>query len=170
MSTFKKIGSIVDNTNTSYSMYYANEVANTPALAFVFEGWAELLKNNMAFPRVHFGNKDSVVWIENDAGEIVALILYAIRKDEDDCWILLTYTVPSYRGRGINPKLLDVVKEIVIDTNDEDPKINLIGGTLILNQDLLNLLNTTSRSYNDRQIGRNALIKITQNKQTQNPL
>jgi hypothetical protein len=31
-------------------------------------------------------------------------------------------------------------------------------------------LNTTSRSYNDRQIGRNALIKITQNKQTQNPL
>jgi hypothetical protein len=68
-----------------------------------------------------------------------------------------------------NPTL-DVVKEIVIDTNDEDPKINLIGGTLILNQDLLNLLNTTSRSYNDRQIGRNALIKITQNKQTQNPL
>jgi RimJ/RimL family protein N-acetyltransferase len=112
MSTFKKIGSIVDNTNTSYSMYYANEVANTPALAYVFEGWTELLKNNMAFPRVHFGNKDSVVWIENDAGEIVALILYAIRKDEDDCWILLTYTVPSYRGRGINPKLLDVVKEI----------------------------------------------------------
>ena len=112
MSTFKEIGSIVDNTNTSYRMYYANEVANTPALAFVFEGWAELLKNNMAFLRVHFGNKDSVVWIENDAGEIVALILYAIRKDEDDCWILLTYTVPSYRGRGINPKLLDIVKEI----------------------------------------------------------
>lgn len=68
-----------------------------------------------------------------------------------------------------NPTL-DVVKEIVIDTNDEDPKINLIGGTLILNQDLLNLLNTTSRSYNDQQIGRNALIKVTQNKNTQNPL
>jgi RimJ/RimL family protein N-acetyltransferase len=112
MSTFKEIGSIVDNTNTSYRMFYANEVANTPALAYVFEGWAELLKNNMAFPRVHFGNKDSVVWIENDAGQIVALILYAIRKDEDDCWILLTYTIPSHRGKGINPKLLDIVKEI----------------------------------------------------------
>jgi hypothetical protein len=58
----------------------------------------------------------------------------------------------------------------VIDTNDEDPKINLIGGTLILNQDLLNLLNTIGRSYNDPQIGRNTLIKITQNKQTQNPI
>jgi RimJ/RimL family protein N-acetyltransferase len=112
MSTFKEIGSIVDNTNTSYRMFYANEVANTPALAVVFEGWAELLKNNLTFPRVHFGNKDSVVWIENDAGEIVALILYAIRKDDDDCWILLTYTIPSHRGRGINPKLLDIVKEI----------------------------------------------------------
>lgn len=112
MSTFKNIGSIVDNTNTSYNMYYAKEVANTPALAYVFEAWAELIKNNMAFPRVQFGNKDSVVWIENDAGEIVALILYAIRKEEEDCWILLTYTVPSYRGRGINPKLLGTIKEI----------------------------------------------------------
>jgi hypothetical protein len=68
-----------------------------------------------------------------------------------------------------NPTL-DGVKEIVVDTNDEDPKINLIGGTLILNQDLLNLLNTIGRSYNDPQIGRNNLIKVTQNKQTQNPL
>jgi biotin synthase-like enzyme len=67
-----------------------------------------------------------------------------------------------------NPTL-DGVKEIIIDTNEEDPKINLIGGTLILNQDLLNLLNTISRSYNDPQIGRNNLVKATQSKQTQAP-
>lgn len=64
-----------------------------------------------------------------------------------------------------NPTL-DGVKEILIDTDEEDPKINLIGGTLTLNQDFLNLLNTISRSYNDPQIGRNTLVKATQNKQT----
>jgi hypothetical protein len=64
-----------------------------------------------------------------------------------------------------NPTL-DGVKSIMIDTDEEDPKINLIGGTLILNQDFLNLLNGISRSYADPQIGRNNLVKVTQSKQT----
>jgi len=60
-----------------------------------------------------------------------------------------------------NPSL-EIVKDIIIDTDDEDPKINLVGGTLTLNQDLLNLLNTISRTYNDQQIGRYNLVKSTQ--------
>ena len=59
-----------------------------------------------------------------------------------------------------NPSL-ESVKELVIDTDNEDPIINLVGGTLTLNQDLLNLLNTISRTYNDPQIGRNNLVKAT---------
>ena len=59
-----------------------------------------------------------------------------------------------------NPSL-ESVKELVIDTDNEDPIINLVGGTLTLNQDLLNLMNTISRTYNDPQIGRNNLVKTT---------
>lgn len=59
-----------------------------------------------------------------------------------------------------NPSL-ETVKELVIDTDNEDPIVNLVGGTLTLNQDLLNLLNTISRTYNDPQIGRNNLVKVT---------
>lgn len=59
-----------------------------------------------------------------------------------------------------NPSL-ESVKELVIDTDNEDPIVNLVGGTLTLNQDLLNLLNTISRTYNDPQIGRNNLVKAT---------
>jgi hypothetical protein len=59
-----------------------------------------------------------------------------------------------------NPSL-ESVKELVVDTDNEDPTVNLVGGSLILNQDLLNLLNTISRTYNDPQIGRNNLVKST---------
>lgn len=59
-----------------------------------------------------------------------------------------------------NPSL-ESVKELVVDTDNEDPTVNLVGGSLILNQDLLNLLNTISRTYNDPQIGRNNLVKAT---------
>lgn len=65
-----------------------------------------------------------------------------------------------------NPSL-ESVKELVVDTDEEDPTINLVGGTLTLNQDLLNLLNTISRSYNDPQIGRNNLVKTTTSSQNQ---
>lgn len=59
-----------------------------------------------------------------------------------------------------NPSL-EFIKELVIDTDEEDPTVNLIGGTFTLNADLLNLLNTISRSYIDQQIGRTALVKAT---------
>ena len=60
-----------------------------------------------------------------------------------------------------NPSL-EIVKELVIDTDEEDVRINLVSGALTLSQDLLNLLNSVSRSYDDPQIGRNNLIKLTQ--------
>jgi hypothetical protein len=59
-----------------------------------------------------------------------------------------------------NPTL-EFIKELVIDTDNEDPTVNLVGGTFTLNSDLLNLLNTISRSYIDPQIGRTALVKST---------
>ena len=59
-----------------------------------------------------------------------------------------------------NPSL-EFIKDLVIDTDEEDPTINLVGGTFTLNTDLLNLLNTISRSYVDPQIGRTALVKAT---------
>ena len=40
-----------------------------------------------------------------------------------------------------NPTL-EFIKELVIDTDNEDPTVNLVGGTFTLNSDLLNLLNT----------------------------
>jgi hypothetical protein len=60
-----------------------------------------------------------------------------------------------------NPSL-ETVKELVIDTDEEDVRINLVSGALTLSQDLLSLLNSISRSYDDPQIGRNNLIKLTQ--------
>ena len=60
-----------------------------------------------------------------------------------------------------NPSL-DVVKEITIDTDEEDVTINTVSGSLTLSSDLLNLLKLVSRTYDDPQIGRNNLIKLTQ--------
>ena len=60
-----------------------------------------------------------------------------------------------------NPSL-EIVKEITIDTDEEDIDITLVSGSLTLSNDLLLLLKSTRSSYEDPQIGRSNLIKLTQ--------
>lgn len=112
-SSYNQIGAVTDNTGSAYRLFYASEVAETPALPIVFEGWTELLKKNLTFQRVHFGNKDSVIWIEDADHNIVSLVLFTVRKDTNDCWVLLTYTLPEHRGKGLNPKMLDSLKQVL---------------------------------------------------------
>jgi hypothetical protein len=56
----------------------------------------------------------------------------------------------------------DFIKSIVFDTNEDDPKIQVIGGTISLSLDIVNLIQLISKTYNDNQIGRNKLVSITQ--------
>jgi hypothetical protein len=56
----------------------------------------------------------------------------------------------------------DSIKSIVFDTNDGDPKLEVISGIISLDPDLINLMQTITRTFNDNQIGRDNLISLTQ--------
>lgn len=57
---------------------------------------------------------------------------------------------------------MDAVKSITFDTDDENPKIDVVAGILELNDDVINVLQTIAKTYNDNQIGRNKLVTSTQ--------
>ena len=56
----------------------------------------------------------------------------------------------------------DTIKSMVFDTNDNDPKMEVISGVISLDSDLINLMQTVTRVFNDNQIGRNKLVSLTQ--------
>jgi hypothetical protein len=56
----------------------------------------------------------------------------------------------------------DTIKSMVFDTNNNDPKIEVISGVISLDSDLINLMQTVTRVFNDNQIGRNKLVSLTQ--------
>ena len=56
----------------------------------------------------------------------------------------------------------DTIKSMVFDTNNNDPKIEVISGVISLDSDLINLMQTITRVFNDNQIGRNKLVSLTQ--------
>lgn len=56
----------------------------------------------------------------------------------------------------------DSIKSVVFDTNDNDPKFEVISGEISLDSDLMNLMQTIVRVFTDNQIGRNNLVSLTQ--------
>jgi hypothetical protein len=57
---------------------------------------------------------------------------------------------------------VDFIKDIVIDTKLESPKLELIPGNVEINPDYMTLIGTLIKTYNDPQVGRNNLVQISQ--------
>ena len=83
------------------------------------------------------------------------LLLDTITINVEDSRIILNSETIKNPG-------IDSVKSITFDTNNEDPQMEVITGTIGLDNDIISLLQTISSTYNDNQIGRNKLISITQ--------
>lgn len=57
---------------------------------------------------------------------------------------------------------MDVVKSVIFDTDSESPQFEFVGGKLDITKDFTNLIQTISRTFDDQQIGKTALITATE--------
>ena len=83
------------------------------------------------------------------------LLLDTITINVEDSRIILSSETIKNPGIGS-------IKMITFDTNNEDPQMEVISGTIDLNMDVISLLQTIVSTFKDNQIGRNKLISITQ--------
>jgi hypothetical protein len=83
------------------------------------------------------------------------LLLDTVTINVEDSRIILSSETIKNPGIGS-------IKMITFDTNNEDPQMEIISGTIDLNTDVISLLQTIVSTFKDNQIGRNKLISITQ--------
>jgi len=60
-----------------------------------------------------------------------------------------------------NPAM-NAIKSITFDTDEESPYFEMVAGRLDITPDFSNLIQTISRTFNDPQVGKTALITSTQ--------
>ena len=60
-----------------------------------------------------------------------------------------------------NPSM-DAIKSVIFDTDQESPYFELVGGRLDITGDFNNLIQTITRTFDDPQVGKTALIASTQ--------
>jgi hypothetical protein len=83
------------------------------------------------------------------------LLLDTISINVEDSRIIM-------RSETIKNPGTDSIKSIVFDTDENDPQIEVIGGTIVLDNDLITMIQTAGRTFSDNQIGRNKLVSLTQ--------
>jgi len=83
------------------------------------------------------------------------LLLDTIAINVEDSRIIM-------RSETIKNPGTDTIKSVVFDTNENDPQMEVISGVISLDSDLINLIQTMVRVFNDNQIGRNKLVSLTQ--------
>lgn len=96
--------------------------------------------------------------LTTSVGEFIkasGLLLDTIAINVEDSRIIM-------RSETIKNPGTDNIKSVVFDTNEDDPQIEVISGAISLDSDIINLMQTMARVFNDNQIGRNKLVSLTQ--------
>jgi hypothetical protein len=99
--------------------------------------------------------KSSVTTAVGEFLKATGLILDTVTITVDDGQVILNSETIKNPG-------IDSVKSITFDTDEENPKIEVVPGLITLTNDIVSLLQMASKTFGDNQIGRNKLISSTQ--------
>lgn len=98
----KKITDAKDKLGNSVEVWFSENLQYTPVIPLFLKTWAELVEKNWALPTFAFKTTNRVVWIQGTDGVVQAGIAYEYYPDQKSGWLVLSFTDPAYRGRGLN--------------------------------------------------------------------
>lgn len=99
--------------------------------------------------------KASVTAAVGEFLKATGLILDTITITVDDGQVILNSETIKNPG-------IDSVRSITLDTDSENPQIEVVSGQIQLTNDIVNLLQTVNKTFGDNQVGRLKLISSTQ--------
>lgn len=93
---------IKDKAGGDLILYYRASIANTPVVAIFLKIYAEIIEKGWSNPTIPFTNRNSVVWAERPDRTVVGGICFEYDALINTGWIVLSFTDPAERGKGIN--------------------------------------------------------------------
>jgi hypothetical protein len=98
----RKIKTVTDKSGEALELWHSDSIAFTPALAPFLKVYAEIIEKSFTLPVMAFKNSNRVVWAEDKDKVVVGGICYEYLAESKTGWLVLSFTDPMYRGRGIN--------------------------------------------------------------------
>ena len=108
-----KIDTVKDKNGDVLALHYSESIANTPTLSLFLKVYAEIVEKGWSNPTIPFSNKNSVVWVERPDSSVAGGICFEYVPSTSLGWIVLSFTAPEERGKGINSILHPAFERIV---------------------------------------------------------
>jgi GNAT superfamily N-acetyltransferase len=113
----KKIIDDVDSQGNTLEIWHTEQLANSRPFSLFLRIYAEIADSGFGSQYVSWtdANKSNVVYCTNDKGSVMGGIAFEYRPMMKEGWIILSFTDPKYRGRGINQLMHKHFEQIIKD-------------------------------------------------------
>lgn len=92
----------VDRNKEKVILYSSDSLSFTPVIPLMLRVYAEIVEKDFAQPIITFNNSSKVVWAEREDKKVIGGICYEYRPESRCGWLILSFTDPDERGKGIN--------------------------------------------------------------------
>jgi hypothetical protein len=98
----QKLSTSVDKLGNPIEIWLSTTVQHTPCISLILQVYNELLEKNWVLPVIPFRPSNQVVWIQDTNSKVLAGIIYEYQPEFLNGYLVLSFTDPDYRGRGLN--------------------------------------------------------------------
>jgi ribosomal protein S18 acetylase RimI-like enzyme len=109
----QNLSDFVSKAGVVYQVKRCATIAHTPVLPFFLKSFAEVIEEGFADSLIVGTNSHSAVYIEFE-NRVVACVVYAIPKDSQILWKLLTAVDAQHQRQGIATHLNQLVEKIAV--------------------------------------------------------
>jgi hypothetical protein len=98
----QKLSTTVDKLGTPIEIWQSSSIQHTPCVPLILKVYQELLDKAWVPSVIPFRPSQQVVWLQDTGGKVLAGIVYEYQSDFLNGYLVLSFTDPDYRGRGLN--------------------------------------------------------------------
>lgn len=110
-----QIAEDVDTQGNCLTVWKSDQLGGSRAIGLFLRVYSEIIDKNYTMPYISFtdGNKINVVYLMDDKEVVAGGIAFEYRQVTREGWIVLSFTNPDFRKRGINQLAHNHFEEIV---------------------------------------------------------
>lgn len=129
------LGKHTDKTGQEVSVYFSNQVTQSPALGLLFSTHSYLLDANLSPSLFYWDKLDScwVIWAEDDNQRVLSGIVFNFFEDWCASNLLTAFSDPAARYRGISK----ICFAYYLDKSKELGAVRTLSTTAINNTDVI---------------------------------
>jgi GNAT superfamily N-acetyltransferase len=104
----RPIKQTIDKNGGKVNLFRLESLSFSPVIPLMLRVHAEIVEKGSALPMIPFNNNSKIAWAERPDGTVIGGICYEYIPETKCGWLILSFTSPEERGKGINALIHEI--------------------------------------------------------------